>query len=38
MNEFAAISNGKINIFLDLPELNSTTKHKDNQLATIKRI
>lgn len=36
MNEFAAISNGKINIFSRYTRvLNSITKQKDNQLATI---
>lgn len=35
MNEFVAISNGKINIFLGIPEPNSITKHKGNQLTTI---
>lgn len=36
MNEFAAISNGKINIFSRYTRvLKSITKQKDNQLATI---
>lgn len=36
MNEFAAISNGKINIISRYTRaLNSITKQKGNQLATI---